>query len=158
MPTAARIRPRVAAALSRRPCRPLAITGRTGAGKTTLLRALVAEADIEPVWCPAVDLAERVVEALRCDRYAALRAALAADPRPLVVEHLEDLRAKPRTREEIRQLLLSRAANGAASLLTLTAGPGDAEIVRWLGGWADVVSLDRARTRSARSRPMPPRL
>ena len=158
MPTAARIRPHVAAALSRRPCRPLAITGRTGAGKTTLLRDLVAKGDLEAAWCPAVDLVERVIEALRCDRYAALRAALVADPRPLVIEHLEDLRAKPRTREEIRRLLLSRAANGAASLLTLTAGPGDAEIVRWLGGWADVVSLDRARTRSAPSRPMPPRL
>ena len=157
MPTAARIRPHVAAALSRRPCRPLAITGRTGAGKTTLLRDLVAKGDLEAAWCPAVDLVERVIEALRCDRYAALRAALVADPRPLVIEHLEDLRAKPRTREEIRRLLLSRAANGSASILTLTTGPGGAEIVRWLGGWADVVSLDRPRT-SARPRPMPPPL
>jgi chromosomal replication initiation ATPase DnaA len=158
MPTAARIRPRVAAALSRRPCRPLAFTGRTGAGTTSLLRAVVAKGDLQAAWCPAVDLVERVIEALRCDRFAALRASLVADPRPLVIEHLEDLRGKPRTRDEIRRLLLSRAANGAATILTLTTGPGGAEIVRWLGGWAEVVSLDRARTRSARPRWMPPRL
>jgi len=154
MPTAARIRPRVAAALWGRPCRPLAITGRTGAGKTTLLRALVPKGDLEAAWCPAVDLVDRVIEAFRCDRYDAFRAALVTDPRPLVIEHLEDLRGKPRTRDEIRRLLLSRAANGAASILTLTTGPGGVQIVTWLGGWADIVSLDRART-SARPRPMP---
>jgi hypothetical protein len=142
MPTAADIRPRVVAALSDRPCRPFAISGRTGVGKTTLLRAVTAEGDLEPVWYSAVDLVERVVEALRCDRYAALRAALATDPRPLVVEHLEDLRGKPSTREELRRLLVLRAASGGATVLTLTAGRDDAEIVRWLDGWADVVSLD----------------
>jgi chromosomal replication initiation ATPase DnaA len=104
MPTAADIRPRVVAALSDRPCRPFAISGRTGFGKTTLLRAVVAEGALEPVWYSAVDLVDRVVEALRCDRYAALRATLATDPRPLVVEHLEDLRGKPSTREELRLL------------------------------------------------------
>ena len=103
---------------------------------------MTAEADLEPVWYSAVDLVERVVEALRCEGYAALRAALATDPRPLVVEHLEDLRAKPSTREELRRLLVIRAARGGATVLTLTAGRGDTEIVRWLDGWADVVSLD----------------
>ena len=142
MPTAADIRPRVVAALSDRPCRPFAISGRTGVGKTTLLRAVTAEGDIEPVWCSAVDLVERVVGALRCEGYAALRAALATDPRPLVVEHLEDLRGKPRTREELRRLLVLRAARGGATVLTLTAGRDDTEIVGWLDGWADVVSLD----------------
>jgi chromosomal replication initiation ATPase DnaA len=142
MPTAAQIRPRVAAALTHRPGRPLAITGRTGGGKTTLLRALAAEGGLLPVWCPAVDLAARLAEALRREGYPAFRAALAADPRPLVVEHLEDLRGKPRTREELRELVLLRAANGGASILTLTTGHGHAEIVRWLRGWAEVVSLD----------------
>ena len=142
MPTAADMRPRVAAALSDRPCRPLAISGRTGVGKTTLLRAVTAEGDIEPVWCSAVDLVERVVEALRCEGYAGLRAALATDHRPLVVEHLEDLRGKPSTREELRRLLVLRAASGGATVLTLTAGRDDTEIVGWLDGWADVVSLD----------------
>jgi len=67
---------------------------------------------------------------------------LAADARPLVVEHLEDLRGKPRTRKELRRLLLGRAANGGVTLLTLTAARGTARTLRWLGGWADVVSLD----------------
>jgi chromosomal replication initiation ATPase DnaA len=142
MPTAADIRPRVVAALSDRPCRAFAISGRTGVGKTTLLRAVTAEGDLEPVWYSAVELVERVVEALRCEGYAALRAALATDPRPLVVEHLEDLRGRPSTREELRRLLLLRAARGGATVLTLTAGRDDTEIVGWLDGWADVVSLD----------------
>jgi hypothetical protein len=60
-----------------------------------------------------------------------------------VVEHLEDLRGKPRTREELRRLLLLRAAHGGATLLTSTGGRGHAEIVRWLGTWADTVSLDQ---------------
>jgi chromosomal replication initiation ATPase DnaA len=143
MPTAAEIRPRVIAALSHRPCRPLAIAGRTGVGKTALLRALAAEADVEPAWCSAVDLVEQVVEALRCDVYDAWCDALVTDPRPLVVEHLEDLRGKPRTREELRRLLRLRAAKSGATLLTSTRGRGHAEIVKWLGGWADFVSLDQ---------------
>jgi hypothetical protein len=37
---------------------------------------------------------------MRGDRYRAFTNALAVDPRPLVIEHLEDLEGKPRTREE----------------------------------------------------------
>lgn len=142
MPTATAIRPRVVAAFSGRPRRPLAIMGHSGVGKTTLLRAIAAEADLDAIWYSAVDLIEQVVEALRGDRYEALRDAVVTDPRPLVVEHLEDLRRKPRTREELRQVLLVRADKGGATLLTSTCGRGHAEIVRWLNGWADVVSLD----------------
>ena len=141
MPTAARIRPRVAAALARRPCRPLAITGRTGAGKTTLLRAVVAKGDLQAAWCPAVDLVERVIEALRCDRFPALRAALVADPRPLVIEHLEDLRGKPRTRVELRSLL-EAATRRRPVLLTLTRSRGDRDVLRWLRGWVELLPLD----------------
>jgi hypothetical protein len=64
-----------------------------------------------------------------------------------VVEHLEDLRGKPRTREELRRLLRLWAANGGATLLTSTGGRGHAEIARWLGGWADIVSLDQGNPR-----------
>ena len=141
MPTAADLKPRVVAALCDRPRRPLAIYGRSAVGKTTLVRAVAAEGDIQPLWHSALDLVERVVEALRGDRYPALRDALTVDPRPLVVEHLEDLRGKPRTREELQGLLVLRAARGGATVLTLTAGRDDAEIVRWLEGWADVASL-----------------
>jgi len=48
----------------------------------------------------------------------------------------------PSTLEELRRLLVLRAANGGATVLTLTAGRDDADIVRWLDGWADVASLD----------------
>ena len=110
-----------------------------------LLRAVTAEADLEPLWCSAIDLVRELVEAIRGDRYAAFQTAVATDRRPLVVEHLEDLRGKPRSRAELRHLLLLRTAAGGATILTLTVGRGCPEIVRWLGGWADIVSLDRRR-------------
>lgn len=141
MPTADQIRRRVAAALAHRSCRPLAITGRTGSGKTRLLRALVPAGISEAAWCPAADLVGRVVESIECDRYPALRASLAGDPRPLVVEHLEDLRGKPRTRTELRSLL-ETASQRRPVLLTLTRARRDREVLRWLRGWAEVVSLD----------------
>ena len=68
-------------------------------------------------------------------------AALIGDRRPLCVEHLEDLRGKPRTREELR-LLLTRAALRRPVLLTLTRARRDRDVLRWLRGWAEVVSLD----------------
>jgi chromosomal replication initiation ATPase DnaA len=141
MPTPAQISPRVAAALARHPGRPLVIAGPTGAGKTTLLRALAGKTDRAPVWCPAVDLAGWVVDAIRDGCYPALRASLAADPRPLVVEHLEDLRGKPRTRAELRELLKSSSEHRSV-LLTLTRARRDRDVRRWLRGWAEVVSLD----------------
>jgi chromosomal replication initiation ATPase DnaA len=141
MPAADQIRSRVAAALTHHPRRPLAIAGRTGSGKTTLLRALAAEGDRHPVWCPAVDLAGLLVEAVRSDRYAALRASIAADPQPLVVEHLEDLRGKPRTRAELRSLL-EAASRRRPVVLTLTRARSDGDVFRWLRRWAEVISLD----------------
>ena len=68
-----------------------------------------------------------------------------------MIEHIEDLRAKPQTRAELRRALLLRAAEGGATILTLTAGRGRSEMVRWLGGWTDVVSLDRPRPQKVRS-------
>ena len=141
MPIAVQVRRRVAAALAHQPCRPLAITGRTGSGKTRLLRALAPEGDREAVWCPAADLVGRVAESIECDRYSALRVALVDDPRPLVVEHLEDLRGKPRTRKELRSLL-ETASRRRPVLLTLTRARRDREVLRWLRSWAEVVSLD----------------
>lgn len=141
MPIADQVRRRVAAALAHYPCRPLAITGRTGSGKTRLLRALAPEGDREAAWCPAADLVGRVAESIECDRYPALRAALADDPRPLVVEHLEDLRGKPRTRTELRSLL-ETASQRRPVLLTLTRARRDRDVLRWLRSWAEVVSLD----------------
>lgn len=141
---------KVRAALRRGTSRPLAIEGPSGAGKTRLLRGLAAEAD-PAWWCSAKDLVEEAVEAMRGDRYPAFKAAVATDTRPLMIEHIEDLRAKPQTRAELRRVLLLRAAEGGATILTLTAGRGRSEMVRWLGRWAEVVSLDRPRPQKGRS-------
>jgi len=59
----------------------------------------------------------------------------------VVVEHLEDLRGKPRTRAELC-FLLKTASQRRPVLLTLTRARRDGEVLRWLRGWADVVSLD----------------
>jgi len=93
------------------------------------------------VWCSAFDLANELAEAIRGGTHESYSAALVGDRRPLCVEHLEDLRGKPRTREELR-LLLTQAALRRPVLLTLTCTGGDAELVRWLRSWAELLSLD----------------
>jgi chromosomal replication initiation ATPase DnaA len=121
--------------------RPLALAGRPGSGKTTLLRETTRRAGRQTVWRSAFDLANELAEAIRCGRREDYAAALVEDRRPLCVEHLEDLREKPRTREEVR-LLLKRAAARRSVLLTLTRRRGDAEVVRWLRSWSEIRSLD----------------
>jgi hypothetical protein len=103
-PTA--VKAQVQAQLRRKRPRPLAIEGPSGARKTRLLREL---AEAAPVWwCTARGLADEAVEAMRADRYVAFEKAVATDARPLVIEHIEDLRTKPRTRMELRRVLLAR--------------------------------------------------
>ena len=46
-----------------------------------------------------------------------------------MVEHLEDLRGRSSTREEIQHLLQSRSDQGHATVLTLTNAIGDADVV-----------------------------
>jgi hypothetical protein len=58
-----------------------------------------------------------------------------------VIEHVEDLRGKPSTREELRRLLQSRRDLGHATVLTVTSTAGDAEVVEWLEGWSEVLLL-----------------
>jgi hypothetical protein len=118
-----------------------ALACRSGSGKTTLLRDSVRRAERQAVWRSAFDLANELAEAIRCGRQEHYSAALVEDQRPLCVEHLEDLREKPRTREEVR-LLLKRAAVRRPVLLRLTRRSGDGEVVRWLRSWAELRSLD----------------
>lgn len=141
MPHAAELAPRLLAALLHPRSRPLALQGRSGSGKTTLLRSLEKATQRKAVWCSAFDLAHQLADAIREGRHDSLRAHLTRDDRPLCVEHLEDLRGKPRTREEVRRVL-ERAARRRPVLLTLTRSRGAAEIVRWLRPWAELVSLD----------------
>jgi chromosomal replication initiation ATPase DnaA len=142
MPHAAELAPRLLGGLCDPPPRPLAIRGRTGTGKTTLLRSVVRKSGCDVVWGTAVELVGQLAEAIRSDRYEDYRAALVDDGRPLCIEHLEDLRRKPVTRHEVRQLLESRAARGHPVLLTLTSARGDAEVVEWLESWAELLLLE----------------
>ena len=141
MAHAAELAPRLLAALSQPRSRPIALQGRSGSGKTTLLRSLVRATQREAVWCSAFDLTTQLSDAIRKGRYESLRAGLVRDNRPLCVEHLEDLRGKPRTREELR-LLLTQAATRRPVLLTLTRSRGAAEVVSWLRPWAQLLSLE----------------
>ena len=81
-----------------------------------------------------------MAQAIRDDRLAVYRSGLTEDPRPLCVEHLEDLRGRPATREELRHIL-AHAASRRPILLTLTRARGDAEVAAWLRPWTEIVSL-----------------
>jgi chromosomal replication initiation ATPase DnaA len=141
MAHAAELAPRILAALSHQRSRPVALQGRSGSGKTTLLRSLSRAIQREVVWWSAFDLSSELAGAVREGRYERLSADLARDERPLCVEHLEDLRGKPCTREELR-LVLARAAQRRPVLLTITRSKGTAEVVRWLRPWTRLLFLD----------------
>ena len=137
----AQLAPRVLAALTRPGSAPLALEGRSGSGKTTLLRSLARSAAPQTVWYSAFDLTQELVGAIREGSYDVCRARIAEDPRPICIEHLEDLRGKPATRDEVRRLLLSAAAHRPV-VVTLTRARGDAEVLEWLRPWAEVHSVD----------------
>jgi chromosomal replication initiation ATPase DnaA len=141
MSTADELAPAVRAAFSKAAPAPVVIRGRTRAGKTTLLRRLASECRVEPVFRSAFDLTGEMADAIRSDRFDHYSNGLTRDERPLVVEHLEDLRGKPSTREELRHILQSRRDQGHATLLTVTNAMGDAEVVEWLDGWTEVLLL-----------------
>ncbi len=121
--------------------RPLALVGRSGCGKTSLIRKALDGLEVEPRWTTARDLADSFVDAIRREAQDRMLADLGEEERPLVVEHLEDLRAKPRTLDELRRLLEVRAHRGGAVFLTLTTRPGAGDVVRWLARHAEVAGL-----------------
>ncbi len=140
MANAAELAPRLLAALLHPRSRPIVLQGRSGSGKTTLVKSLVRATRRDAAWCSAFDLTTQLADAIREGRYDSLCSDLARDHRPLCVEHLEDLRRKPRTREELR-VVLARAAKRRPVLLTLTRSRGTAEVVRWLRPWVQLLSL-----------------
>ena len=137
----AEIAPRLIAALVRPGQRPVGLQGPSGRYKTTLLRRLLSRETAGASWSSASDLTHEMTAAMREERYSAWRDALCADDRPLCVEHVEDLRGLPRTREEVKHLLTAAAARRRV-VVTLTRSRSDGAVVRWLRSWADVYSLD----------------
>jgi hypothetical protein len=144
MAHAAQFNDRFARALSRPSGRPLALKGRSGSGKTTLLRRATGGIAKEAVWLSAFDLVQGLSEAIREDRLSSYCEAFLQDERPLCVEHLEDLRGKPRTRAELERLLRS-ASRRRPVVLTLTLSSGDKEVARWLRTWTTLLSMPRSR-------------
>ena len=121
--------------------RPLAIVGPSGCGKSTLLRGAMRARGLEPLWLSGFDLVNEMVEAIRADRLNAFRESIANDPRPLVVEHLEDLKGRAWTQAEVRRLFEERVERGNGVLLTLTIGRGAEGVIGWLGQFAEVRRL-----------------
>jgi ATPase subunit of ABC transporter with duplicated ATPase domains len=141
MSTAGELAPVLRAAFLEAAPAPVALRGRTSAGKTSLLRRLAGDCRVEPVFRSAFDLTAEIADAMRSGRFDRYSSELASDERPLVVEHLEDLRGKAATRDVLRRLLQSREEQGHATLLTLTNATGDAEVIEWLHAWAEVFVL-----------------
>ena len=135
-------RDRTAAAIDRtlaaRGPHPLALVGRSGCGKTTLLRAALDAAGAQPMWTTAGALADTIVDAIRRGAHDEALATLADEPRPLVIEHLEDLHGMTRTLEELRRLVEARRRRGLPVFLTLTTQPGAEGVARWLARHAEV--------------------
>ena len=131
---------RLVAAFSGPSSRPLALRGPSGSGKTTLVRRVSSQAQRQAVWVTAFEFVHELTAAIREDRYRAYSDALAADGRPLCIEHLEDLRDKPQTRA-IVQRLLERAVRHRPVLLTLTRSSRDAEVASWLRSWTELLTI-----------------
>jgi chromosomal replication initiation ATPase DnaA len=119
--------------------RPLALVGASASGKTRLLRTTLGARAVEPRWTTARDLVDALVEAVRSGHLDEHREAFTNDPRPLVVEHLEDVRGKTLTQRELQRLVDERIARGHAVFLTLTFHRGAQDVVDWLRACADVV-------------------
>lgn len=86
-----------------------------------------------------------MVAAVRANRYERWCEVLASDPRPLVMEHLEDLRGRPRTLEELRRCMERRLSHGGTTILTLTLTASAVDVLEWVSQCADVICDSRPR-------------
>lgn len=117
----------------------MCVAGRSGIGKTADLRAALRTHDLDTRWTTARETVDDIVAAMRTDRYASWCQAFTGDRRPLVIEHVEDLRGKARTMQEVRLCMEERLSRGALTILTLTLSPGAADVLEWVSGFADVI-------------------
>ena len=131
--------------LSRSEKRALCLMGPSGAGKTTTLREILQSRGVEARWAAARELVGEMVEALRAGDWERWVEALASDPRPLVLEHAEDLQGRPRTMEELHHLLDRRLSRGHPVLITVTLSAACEDVVAWLSQCADVIRMGRSR-------------
>jgi hypothetical protein len=83
--------------------------------------------------------------AVRADRYERWCEALESDPRPLVMEHLEDLRGRARTLEELRRCMERRLSHGGTTILTLTLTAAADDVLDSVSGYTAVICDSRAR-------------
>ena len=134
-----RTRSRIDRAVSGTLTRLVCVAGRSGIGKTTHLRAAFRASNREARWTTAREAVDGMVAAVRADRYECWREALESDSRPLVMEHLEDLRGRPRTLEELRRCMERRLSHGGTTILTLTLTPGADDVLEWVSQCADVI-------------------
>jgi hypothetical protein len=121
--------------------RPVCVVGPSGSGKTTHLRAVFAADERAPVWTTARDTVDSLVAAMRQDPAARWQAAFTDEPRPVVVEHLEDMRGRLRTMDVLRDVFEMRASLGHRTVLSLTLGPGAEAVLAWVKDFADVIPL-----------------
>lgn len=114
---------------------PLFLYGRTGAGKSHLLQAIhqrMRSHRARVLRLSARDLIDRMIDAIRCDRYAALRDSLRITT-ALLIDDLRFVATTPTTQRELLLLIGEVAASGVQ---VVVASDGPSQYVRRLGGFA----------------------
>jgi hypothetical protein len=139
-----RARSRIDRAVSGEP-RLVCVAGRAGVGKTAHLRAAFQPSGRAARWTTARDAADEMAAAMRANRYESWCEALESDPHPLVVEHLEDLRGRPRTLAELRRCVERRLSRGGTTILTLTLTAAADDVLDSVSRYAAMICDSRPR-------------
>jgi hypothetical protein len=139
-----RARSRIESAVSGAP-RLVCVAGRSGVGKTAHLRAAFRAISREARWTTAREAADEMAAAVRANRYESWCEALESEPRPLVMEHLEDLRGRPRTLAELRRSMERRLFRGGTTILTLTLTAAADDVLDSVSQYAEVICDSRSR-------------
>jgi hypothetical protein len=125
--------------------RLVCVAGRSGVGKTAHLRAAFRASNREARWTTARETVDEMAAAVRANRYERWCEVLERDPRPLVMEHLEDLRGRPLTLEELRRCMERRLSRGGTTILTLTLTAAAGDVLDSVRQYAGVICDSRPR-------------